>query len=266
MAKKQRCPEFENHERWLVSFADMMTLLFAVFVVLYALKEEGAKDSQVEQAAASIQEAFNEVMEEIPEDKRVGPEKSGFGIFENQRGDKIRPSIINKFPGSTDYSKIIGEDMKKVSELIDMRLYGNKKYRDAKKTGHARIVSIHREEDGFRVRMLASHFFKPGAYKIRSKRALSELEDIGKMLKDLNRKVTVEGHTDNLPYDGEGSNWDLSALRASFVAKYFIRKLNFNPYNISAAGFADTRPVSSNATADSRALNRRIEVKVHYED
>ncbi len=266
MAKKQKCPEFENHERWLVSFADMMTLLFAVFVVLYSLKEEGAKDSQLEQAAASIQEAFNEVMEEIPEDRRVGPNESGFGIFENQRGDKIRPSIIEKFPGATDYSKVIGEDMKKVSQLIDMRLYGNRKFRDLKNTGNARIVTIHRDQDGFRVRLLASHFFNSGSYKIRSRKALEELAEIGNMMKDLNRKITVEGHTDNIPYNGEGSNWDLSALRASYVAKYFIRRLGFNPYNISASGFADTRPVASNATADSRALNRRIEIKVHYEN
>ncbi|NRA63638.1 MAG: flagellar motor protein MotB [Pseudobacteriovorax sp.] len=264
MAKKQKCPEFENHERWLVSFADMMTLLFAVFVVLYALKEEGAKDSQIEQAAASIQEAFNEVMEEIPENRRVGPQEAGFGIFENQKGDTENPS--DKFPGSSDFSRVIGEDMKKVSELIEMRLYGNRRFRDIKTSGQSRIVTVHRDQDGFRVRLLASHFFGPGSYKIKSKRALEALGEIAKMMKDTNRRITIEGHTDSVPFDGPGSNWDLSALRASHVVKYFIREIGFDPSNIAPAGFSDTRPIASNATGDSRALNRRIEIKVHYDD
>lgn len=266
MAKKQKCPEFENHERWLVSFADMMTLLFAVFVVLYALKEEGVKDSQVEQAAASIQEAFNEVMEEIPQNRRVGPQEAGFGIFENQSGDQEEPSTELKYPGSDDFSRVLGEDMKKLSELIDMRLYGSKRYRDRQTEGQSRVVSIHREQDGFRVRMLAAHFFNPGSYKIKSQRALKEIEEIGKMLKETNRRVTVEGHTDSMPFDGSGSNWDLSALRASHVTRYLIRQVGFDPSNIAPAGFADTRPIASNATGDSRALNRRIELKVHYDD
>ena len=63
-----------------------MTLLFAVFVVLYELKDSGAKDSDVEQAAASIQEYFNEVMDDIPDNRRVGPTQTGFGIFENMQG------------------------------------------------------------------------------------------------------------------------------------------------------------------------------------
>ncbi|SMF32228.1 OmpA/MotB family protein [Pseudobacteriovorax antillogorgiicola] len=265
MAKKQKCPEFENHERWLVSFADMMTLLFAVFVVLYALKEEGAKDSQVEQAAASIQEAFNEVMEEIPENRRVGPTDTGFGIFENMKGDREEPHEDNKFPGSSDYSQIIGREMKKVSELIDLRLYGNQRFRELQAKGQARIISIHRDRDGFRVRLLASHFFNPGSYKIKNKKVLDELEEVARVMQELNRPITIEGHTDNVPFNGEGSNWDLSALRASNVLKFFIRKTTFDPTKLSAAGYADTRPVASNATAESRGLNRRIEIKVHYE-
>ena len=265
MGKKQKCPEFENHERWLVSFADMMTLLFAVFVVLYALKEEGAKDSQVEQAAASIQEAFNEVMEDIPENRRVGPTNAGFGVFENEKGDQEQKDTENKYPGSSSYSQIIGKEMRKVSELIDMRLYGNKRFRELKAEGQARIISIHRDRDGFRVRLLASHFFNPGSYKIRNRLALEELAEVAKVMKELNRPITIEGHTDNVPFEGTGSNWDLAALRASNVLKFFLRKTDFDPDKLSAAGYADTRPVASNATSESRALNRRIEIKVQYD-
>lgn len=265
MGKKQKCPEFENHERWLVSFADMMTLLFAVFVVLYALKDSGAKDSDVEQAAASIQEAFNEVMEDIPPDRRVGPTEAGLGIFENLKANQEEMDQTNKFTGGSDYSNIIGKEIKKVSELIDMRLYGNQRFRSLEASGQSRIITVHRDRDGFRVRLLASHFFNPGSYKIKNKLALEELAEVAKIMKEINRPVTIEGHTDNVPFEGEGSNWDLSSLRATNVLKFFIRKTDFDPAMISAAGYGDTRPVSSNATSESRTLNRRIEIKVHYE-
>ena len=81
MAKKHKCPEFENHERWLVSYADMLTLLFALFVVLYALKEGG--QSQVQKTAGSMQESFNTPLEDIPIDRQVGPTEQGFGIFDH---------------------------------------------------------------------------------------------------------------------------------------------------------------------------------------
>lgn len=243
----------------------MMTLLFAVFVVLYALKEEGAKDADVDQAAASIQEAFNEVMEDIPENRRVGPTDQGFGIFDNMKGDREELQEANKFPGSSEYSQIIGKEMKRVSELVDMRLYGNKRFRELKAEGQARIISIDRDRDGFRVRMLASHFFAPGSYKIRNKLVRDELKEVAKIMKEINRPITIEGHTDSVPTSGKMSNWDLSALRASNVLQFFVRYTDFDRSMLSAAGYGDTRPIASNATAESRTLNRRIEIKVHYE-
>ena len=265
MAKKQKCPEFENHERWLVSFADMMTLLFAVFVVLYALKKEGASEAQIQQAAVSIQESFNEVMEDITEVKKVGPTEQGFGIFEHRKGDRIRPPIVTKYPSAERNLKVIDQEMKKVAELINLRLYGKEKMRELEKKGQERIVSVQRDADGFRVRLLATHFYKPGSYRV-SQKGLAELTSVGKILKELGREITVEGHTDSVPSNSELSNWELSSLRSSFIVKHFIEELNFSPNIVSAAGYADTRPVASNATEDTRALNRRIEIKVHYND
>lgn len=264
MAKKQKCPEFENHERWLVSFADMMTLLFAVFVVLYALKDDGAKDSELEQAAASIQEAFNEVMEEIPDSRRVGPLGSGFQEFEDMnKKDKESTPDLEMEP--TKESRIIDRDMKKVTKLIDMRLYGSEKFRPLQAKGQARIVTVHRDRDGFRVRILASHFFNSGSYRIRSQEALDALAEVAEVVKEVNRPVTIEGHTDSIPFEGEGGNWGLSSMRATSVLRYFIRNSRFDKTKLSSAGYGDTRPIASNATAESRNLNRRIEIKVHYD-
>ncbi len=265
MAKKQKCPEFENHERWLVSFADMMTLLFAVFVVLYALKKEGASEAKIQQAAVSIQESFNDVMEDIPDVKRVGPTEQGFGIFEHRKGDRIRPPIVTKYPSAERNMKVIDQEMKKIAEMINLRLYGKEKIRELEKKGQERIVSVQRDLDGFRVRLLATHFYKAGSYRVNPK-ALDDLNQVGTILKELGRDITVEGHTDAVPAKGELSNWELSSLRASFIVKHFVEELNFSPTTVSAAGYADTRPVASNSTEETRALNRRIEIKVHYNE
>ncbi|HYX34852.1 MAG TPA: flagellar motor protein MotB [Oligoflexus sp.] len=265
MAKKQKCPEFENHERWLVSFADMMTLLFAVFVVLYALKKEGASEAKIQQAAVSIQESFNDVMEDIPEVKRVGPTEQGFGIFEHRKGDRIRPPIVTKYPSADRQTKVIDAEMQKVAEMINLRMYGKEKLRELEKKGQERIVSVQRDNDGFRVKLLATHFYKPGAYRV-NQRAIDDLNQVGKILKELGRDLTVEGHTDSVPASGELSNWELSSLRASFIVRHFIEELNFPPATLAAAGYADTKPIASNSTEETRALNRRIEIKVHYNE
>ncbi len=265
MAKKQKCPEFENHERWLVSYADMMTLLFAVFVVLYALKEDGADEAKLDQAAASIQEAFHEVMQEIPPDRRLGPNEDGFGIFEHMKGDQILEPVSKRFPSPEGRLKILQDEASKISQQIDVRLYGNERFRDLKASGQERIISVHRDDSGVQIRMLAAHFFDPGSYLI-NKRALDELQEVGDIIRDLGRRITIEGHTDSIPPRNGMNNWDLSSLRASHVVKYFIEELNYPPSLIGGAGFADTRPVASNATAASRKLNRRIEVRVHYDD
>lgn len=267
MAQKQKCPEFENHERWLVPYADMLTLLFAVFVVLFALKKEGADAAKVQQAAISIQESFSDSMEEIPESRRTAPSEQGFGIFEHRKGDRMRAPIIPKYPDASRAMKVIDAEMKKTSEAINIRLYGQQKFREMEKTGKGleRIVSVQRDQDGFRVRLLASHFYKPGQYVL-SQSALRDVQEIGKILKELGRPVTIEGHTDSVPANGEKDNWVISSLRATNLLKYFVDNMNFAPTSVSAAGYADTRPIASNATEETRALNRRIEIKVHYND
>jgi len=265
VAKKKKCPEFENHERWLVSFADMMTLLFAVFVVLYALKEDGAKDAKIDQAAASIKEAFNEVMDDIPVDRRIGPTQEGFGIFENMKGDQIRPPITEKFPSSDRFFRIIDEELKQVNRQIEMRLYGDKKFRELDAKGQQRIISVQRDDTGIRIRLLAAHFFPSGSYQLNPS-THRELMEVSAIIKELGRRVTIEGHTDATPMGGSLNNWDLSSLRATQVVRFFIERANFPPTSIGGVGFADTRPVASNATAESRVLNRRIEIKVHYDD
>lgn len=261
MSKKKKCPEFENHERWLVSYADMLTLLFAVFVTLYALKEEGEKSQD---AAGSLQESFSKPLEDIPSVHRIGPKENGFGIFENLQNNSIKLTNTESTTlGQEDIIKIIEEESNKVRMQLEERLYGPNKIREQTDPGNARIVSIQPSPDGFKLNLVGRHFYDVGSIHIK-KAARKDLDMIIIILKELGRKVTVEGHTDSLR-SSKRDNWDLSTLRATNVLKYMISKHNFPPTLLSAVGYADTKPMASNNTSQGRAFNRRLEFKVKYD-
>lgn len=262
MAKKHKCPPFENHERWLVSYADMLTLLFAVFVVLYSLNLSDSSKSQ--EVTGSMQESFSTPLEDIPVDRRIGPTEAGFGIFENFRGNQARPPISKRFPGQDARVKIIDEEMNRVNMQIEDRLYGPSKYVGSKESGENRIVDVQRTGHGFKLRLLARHFYDSGSTKVK-REALKELDSVIEILKELGRDVRVEGHTDSMPPKGDITNWELSTLRATNVIKYMIRHYNFPATKLSSSGYADLRPIAHNGTESGRTLNRRIEFHVNYD-
>lgn len=263
MGIKAKCPEFENHERWLVSYADMVTLLFAVFVVLYAIQIAGQKEEK--KVAGSMQESFNTPLQDIPVDRRVGPTEQGIGTFEFFKGESIRPSLIQKYPSSSQKVKIIDDELNQVRVKLEDRLYGPNKFRDDAKPGQQRVVQVQRTERGFKVQLLARHFFESGSVQV-ARGALKEMDTVAEVLKDMGRPVRIEGHTDSIPSNGEYGNWEISALRATNVLKYFIRKHNFPATSLSAAGLADTRPIANNGSESGRMLNRRIEIHVDYDN
>ena len=263
MSKKGKCPEFENHERWLVSYADMLTLLFAVFVVLFALKEGG--EPQVQQTAGSMQESFNTPLEDIPLDRQSGPIEQGFGIFDHFHGDTIVAPVIQKYPANTDTIKIIKNEMAQVNLMLEERLYGPNKAKSAEDPGFARIIKVERTEKGFRLRLMARYFYDEGGYTIK-KSTLKEIDAIIEVLKILGRSLTIEGHTDATAPKGKLSNWDISALRASHLVRYMIQQHQFPQTRLTAAGYGDTRPIAHNGTASGRKLNRRIEIHVDYDE
>ncbi len=264
MSKKQKCPEFENHERWLVSYADMVTLLFAVFVVLYAIQIAGQKNQQ-KTVAGSMQESFNTPLQDIPVDRRVGPQEQGMGIFDHFKGDSIRPALITKYPSSSQKVKIIDDEMNRIRVKLEDHLYGKNKFREETKPGQERIVAVQRTEKGFKLQLLARHFYEPGSVQV-SRGALKELDSVAQILKDLGRPIVIEGHTDSLPAAGTYSNWEISTLRATNVLRYFIAKHNFPATLLSAAGYADMKPIASNGSESGRMLNRRIEIHVDYDN
>ncbi|SMF06790.1 OmpA/MotB family protein [Pseudobacteriovorax antillogorgiicola] len=255
-------------EGWIVSFADLMTLLFAAFVVLYGLKPEGIGDAiKVLTVTASIRETFNETPDTIPEDRRTGPTIQGKAAFEYFKGETLVRPIIKRYRRSENVLNIINKEMMQIKRVIDLKLQDEtvlnkrRKKDDSQNQG----VSVHKDTNGYVVRLLSSYFYEPGEYRVKQK-DLRKLKELGRALKQHGRRISIEGHTDKVPQQGQYSNWELSALRASFIAKYMINELGFAPDRVKASGYADTKPIATNSTPQGRKLNRRVEIRVEYDE
>lgn len=262
VAKKKKCPEFENHERWLVAFADMMTLLFALFVVLYAIAVVNA--SKVQQVKESIQAAFGVKDEMVKEDgaPRRGP-ISNESIFRFIKGNTSREQILQRF--IRERAVIIAADTKDMEQKISERLYGKKQFPDSANAPQDRVVYVARDPDGIRITLLARKFFGVNATTL-DDNAKQILDGVALALKGINRTIRVEGHTDNLPFNKNGmTNWELSSLRANAVTRYLISTGHVRKNTIYAAGYADTRPLALNDSPENRAMNRRVDLKILYD-
>jgi chemotaxis protein MotB len=243
MAKKQHHEEHENHERWLVSWADFMTLLFALFVVLYAVGQtDNKKASQVTQSIRfAMHFAGTGGLAEIPIFE--GPPSSG-GCITNMGSE-----------GGLSSAE------KEVLEQTRKRL--NKRIKNFIRPDRKNPIAIHVEGRRIGVRLSASHFFDASQAAIRPE-VLPVLDAIASELAALKRLIRVEGHTDNLPVGTSRfrDNWDLSSSRAAAVASYIQRAHQVDGKLLAAAGHGATRPLVSNDTPDGREANRRIEMVV----
>lgn len=253
---------------WIVSFADLMTLLFAAFVVLYGLKPEGIGDAiKVITATAAIRETFNETPDEIPADDREGPTVQGQAVFEFFKGDTPNKPVIKKSLRTENVLNIINEDMKRIKRIIDLKLQDETTPSARKQDSNMsqQGLSVHRDTNGYTVRMVSSYFYKPGTYRVK-REDLWKIKLLGEAMKDHGRTIRIEGHTDNVPQRGQYSNWEISSLRAGFLARYFTKELEFQADRIKVAGLADTKPLADNDIPEGRRMNRRVEIKVEYDE
>ncbi len=129
----------------------------------------------------------------------------------------------------------------------------------AQKRGLGDALSMEINERGLAISFSEKLMFNSGSADLLTQ-SLPLLNEIVSKLKNVNNEVNIEGHTDNIPISNEkfGSNWELSTARATNVVKYLVEQLGVSPTRISASGYGEYRPVSSNATPAGRAANRRV--------
>ena len=247
MARKKHEEEHENHERWLVSYADFMTLLFAFFVVLYSVSRVDNK--RMSQVIHAIKFAMHFKgtggVDKLP--MFEGPPSEG-GCVANV-GDAPRP-------------KSRSEEMHAV-ESIRRRI--EKKLRDILQTRPEATKAVVFEIEGRNlvIRLSAARFFDPSQAAIRPQ-MIPVLDAIAAELASLHRPIRVDGHTDDSPVGSSRfrDNWELSTSRAAAVASYIQHAYQVQGKMLSAAGYGSTRPLYGNDTAGGREANRRIELAV----
>jgi chemotaxis protein MotB len=245
VAKKQHHEEHENHERWLVSYADFITLLFAFFVVMY-----------------SISRVDNKRMAQITQAIKFAMHFKGTGGVGELPLFDGPPSEGGCVSNSGTQAKTHPRD-KEVVEAVRRRL--EKRLRDYLQFRPEQNPVVVKAIEGRRlsVRLSAAHFFDPSQANIRPE-MIPVLDAIAAELGALKRPVRIEGHTDESPVGSTKfrDNWELSASRAAAVASYIQRGHKIDGRLLSASGHGSTRPLSSNNTQEGREANRRIEMVV----
>ncbi len=250
MAKKKHAEEHENMERWLVSYADFITLLFAFFTVLYATSQQDK--TKYKDAAEAIQRAF------MSSGGIFSAKGVPFSPFENAQ-DRGRSPDSNEDPGHD-----ATPDEEQALNRIAQQLRGLFKQSTGLSLSPGAIEVI-RSEKGYRIRLGEYLLFKPGSDRIRQAN-IPFLASVGKRLKRLGHLVQVEGHSDAAPTTTPEANWKLSLNRAFNVVQFLVAGVSFPAEKISLAGYGDTRPVAENSTVQGRQRNRRVELVISITD
>ena len=230
----------------MVSFADFMTLLFALFVVLFAISN--VDEDKLDQVADSVQTAFG-VMDHSGETLLPHP-----GGKVQPIPGVVRPKKKSAGPKNGETSQAQSQDKALAERLQDLV---------AQQAGLSASVELRQEARGVVLQLKDTLLFDSGSSALRPA-ARRELKALAQELSRLKQPLRIEGHTDNVPVRGSGytSNWDLSAARATSVLRFLLEATSLPPAGVSVAGYGEFRPIASNTTAAGRAKNRRVDIVI----
>ena len=251
--------EHVNHERWLITYADMITLLMVLFIVLYSISQvdlakfrrlkEGVAGGLGGPAAAGALEGG------------AGPLEGGGGVFDvglngtapvtsAQAAQTALAAAQARAAGARQQRAVLQGAQREIQRSLD-------------KEGLGATVKFRLESRGLVVTIVSDRvLFEPGQADLRHE-GREVVDKLAAAIGRLPNKLAVEGHTDNVPISGRyASNWELSTARATTVLRELIERHGISPSRLSAAGYADERPVAVNDTVDGRAANRRVELVV----
>lgn len=220
--RRHREEEHENVERWMVSYADFVTLLFCFFTAMYAISN--VDTSKLGKFVDSMRSAFN------VEEKR----SNAISVIEG---------VQIFIPADVDVES-------NVKDILGTLVTDSKG-----------AIDVKRDERGVVITVADKYFFESGAAGLKEN-SREVLDTIASALLKNPNMIRIEGHTDNIPIKNQTfpSNWELSSSRAINVVKYFIDNHNIKPERISAIGYAENKPVATNDAPEGRAKNRRVDI------
>jgi len=243
--KKKRSKSHVSHERWLVSYADFITLMFAFFVVMYATSKADLKKQA--QVASSIDSAFRTM-----------------GLFQQKPARDGAATLAHQQEGPTVPMNVIMGDELMAPPQVKEDLERIKERLGAMLTNQIaeHIVSMRIGRDGLVISLREAGFYDSGSAVVHPS-SRPTLNKIATSLASERYDIRIEGHTDNVPIHTSAfdSNWELSTTRATQLIRIFVTD-GLPSYRLSASGYAEFHPVAANDTVEGRGQNRRIDVIV----
>lgn len=236
MARRRAVEEPENHERWLVSYADFITLLFAFFVVMYSISS--LNEGKYKILTESLVGIFNQP------DRAVKPIPIG--------EERPRTTLAEKMPAEELSGPLTRQEHDPLQSIMDSMRSAFSDLIDAKQ------LTVRGNELWVEIELNSSLLF-PSGDALPNDRAFDLLEKIAGILAPYANPIHVEGFTDNLPISTAKypTNWELSAARAGSVVRMLAAD-GVAPERLAAVGYGEFQPVADNATAEGRARNRRV--------
>ena len=230
--------------RWVISYADFVTMLLALFMVMFATSHMGA--TKIKDVNKSIQKVFTnqsavqkiKETENIENTEKTNPEKQGESILENNG-----KTILDGGDGILDSQAV----MEQIKKDIDAET----------------SIKVIKSDRGIVIRLNDTMLFDPGSAIIKQD-AMATLQKIAGSLEKFKNPIVIEGHTDSMPIRNERypSNWELSTARATNIIKYLTDTYKFPPSRLSAVGYGEYMPIEQNTTPQGRAKNRRVDIIV----
>ena len=236
MAKKVKEAEKENAERWLLTYADMITLLMLFFIVLYSMST--VNPAKFNELAVGLEAAFSGGSSFI----FPGASSASKGLMEHsgkyasgkRRGQETRPSA----------------KLKKTKALFKTEI-------------EARTAMVREDERGLVITLASDMYFEQGSAVLEGN-VRGVLKKVSSVVNSMPNFVRIEGHTDNARAGKTAyeTNWELSSARSINVLRYMIQEQAVNPKKLSAVAFGESRPIDDNDTVEGKAYNRRVDIVI----
>jgi chemotaxis protein MotB len=272
MARKHKHEDHVNHEAWAIPYGDLITLLLALFVCMYAISS--VNEGKYRVLADSLSQAFGGPPKSLkPIQFGDKPEKGvvsdamfntvNLRGFEDEQRQVHQPRTDGKYGGSDPArsgeaaEKRAAEALKRMSEEVEKAMQG---------LINQQMITVRRTEQWLEIEIRTDILFPSGVSQV-SPAAVPVLQKLAGILRPFPNPIRIEGHTDNRPIATVSfpSNWELSAARAASVVRLFMQS-GVEPTRMTAAGLGEYRPVASNDAEDGRNRNRRVVVVVMADD
>jgi len=251
MGRKKKHPEHENHERWLISYADFITLLFAFFVVMFASSQ--TDKGRAQQVSDSVTKAL--------EGQRVSAVIAA--ILGGSAQNTGQGNAMMHGPGGSNKSVQENPPDPKATKTAELLPSVKVLSEDLKKEIESGRIQISMQPRGLVVSFTQAALF-PSGEDVIAPDAYDGLEKVARAIAKIPNPVRLEGHTDAVPIHTKRfrSNWDLSAARAIALIEILSNRFEVPRERLSIAGYADTAPIDSNDSEQGRARNRRVDIVV----